>query len=145
MRIRARSLALPLGSALLVASAALGPRGAGTELAEPWSETTSLDGTFLVRYRTTPPRIELGVDFDVEVEVALAGGGELPGDLDLGIDGDMPEHGHGLLRTPLTERLGPRRFRARDLRFFMPGYWELYFDLSHGAFTERALASVVLD
>lgn len=107
---------------------------------QDWKRVTSNDGTHVIRYRTTPATIELGVDFDVEAEVL-----DTNGVFDLRIDGDMPEHGHGLLHPPRTERLGDTTFRARELRCFMPGHWELYFDVTRGAVTERAQVAVEID
>lgn len=110
-----------------------------------WRALESNDGAHRLRYRTSPARLELGIDFDVEVELLPADEGGPPPDLALAIDGDMPEHGHGLLREPRTERLAPGRFRARGLRLFMPGHWELYFDVTAGAVTERAQVEVWID
>lgn len=110
-----------------------------------WHALTSNDGAHRLRYRTTPAHLELGLDFDVEVELLPAHADQPVPDLALTIDGDMPEHGHGLLRDPRTERLGPGRFRARGLRLFMPGHWELYFDVTAGTVTERAQVEVWID
>ena len=57
----------------------------------------------------------------------------------------MPEHGHGMNRVPRIEAKGGGRFRAEGLLFHMPGKWELYFDVTRGALTERAQADVHLE
>lgn len=120
----------------------LGHQGPG---AGDWRELASNDGAHRLRYRTSPAAVELGTDFDVEVELLPAEEGGPNPDLALRIDGDMPEHGHGLLHDPRTERLAAGRFRARGLRLFMPGHWELYFDVTRGALTERAQVALWID
>ncbi len=137
-------------AALTAALALVGPRAEhlGALRAQDdggWRALTSNDGAHRLRYRTNPARLELGVDFEVEVELLATPGGPPPEGHALTIDGDMPEHGHGLLREPRTERLAPGRFRARGLRLFMPGHWELYFDVTAGAVTERAQVEVWID
>ena len=40
------------------------------------------------------------------------------------VDGDMPEHQHGLPTQPeVTEDLGSGRYRVEGMKFSMPGYW----------------------
>jgi hypothetical protein len=57
----------------------------------------------------------------------------------------MPEHGHGMNRVPKIEAKEGGRFRAEGLLFHMPGRWELYFDVTRGALTERAQTDVHLE
>ena len=67
------------------------------------------------------------------------------GDIELSVDAAMPEHGHGMNRVPSVAALGDGRFRAEGLLFHMPGRWEIYFDVTRGAITERAQADVELE
>jgi len=66
------------------------------------------------------------------------------GDLELSVDAAMPEHGHGMNRVPRIET-GDGHFRAEGLLFHMPGKWELYFDVTQGAVTERAQTIILLE
>lgn len=55
------------------------------------------------------------------------------------VDADMPEHRHGLLSAPQLAQGGPGRFRVKELNFHMPGYWELYVDLTRDGVLERVI------
>jgi len=104
---------------------------------------TSNDGTYEVRWKNRSGEIELGQAFELEVNVRRADGGEL--EESLAFDARMPEHGHGMNREAAVKALGGGRFEVAGVFLHMPGYWELYFDLTRGALTERAQASLDLD
>ena len=57
----------------------------------------------------------------------------------------MPQHGHGMNRVPEVRALAGGRFRVEGLFFHMPGRWELYFDVTQGARTERAQVAIDLE
>ena len=47
------------------------------------------------------------------------------------VDGDMPQHGHGLpTLLQVTENLGQGDYRVEGLKFHMPGWWIVEFDIS---------------
>ena len=47
---------------------------------------------------------------------------------EISIDGDMPEHGHGLPTQPeVTEELGEGSYLVEGMKFSMPGWWILQF------------------
>ena len=66
-------------------------------------------------------------------------------DVELAVDAAMPEHGHGMNRVPKVGARPDGGFHAEGLLFHMPGKWQLYFDVTRGAVTERAQADVVLE
>nr|WP_165614770.1 FixH family protein [Sinorhizobium alkalisoli] len=44
----------------------------------------------------------------------------------IGIDGGMPQHGHGLPTAPaVTKSLGGGRYLIEGMKFNMPGWWEI--------------------
>ncbi|MDE3795846.1 Auxin-binding protein [Sinorhizobium meliloti] len=44
----------------------------------------------------------------------------------IGINGGMPQHGHGLPTEPaVTKSLGGGRFLVEGVKFNMPGWWEI--------------------
>lgn len=46
----------------------------------------------------------------------------------ISLDGDMPEHGHGLPTQPeVTEHLGSGSYLVEGLKFSMPGWWVMKF------------------
>lgn len=106
-------------------------------------ELESHDGTYTVTCRIVPEDFEVGDLFGLELEVRRADGE--PVTATLAVDARMPEHGHGMNREPIVEARGGGRFEASNLMFHMPGYWELYLDLTRGAVTERAQAPLELE
>jgi hypothetical protein len=49
----------------------------------------------------------------------------------IGIDGGMPQHGHGLPTSPaVTAYLGDGRYRMEGVKFNMAGWWELKLSIS---------------
>ena len=65
-------------------------------------------------------------------------------DISLTVDAAMPEHGHGMNRVPKIARADDGHFVVEGLLFHMTGRWELYFDITRGAVTERAQCEVEL-
>lgn len=71
------------------------------------------------------PRIPVGVMQEWAVLVRDGAGAPRSG-LRLAIDGEMPDHGHGLPTSPRIRATDePGRYRLEGLRFSMPGYWRL--------------------
>jgi hypothetical protein len=116
---------------------------------QPWSSAPSFAsnaGTYLLRVQPDPARIPQGRRFALQVWVFRADSPDQPcSAVELTVDADMPEHGHGLPRIPSVQRVGPGSFDVSGLRLHMPGYWELYFDVTQGAATERAQLGFTLE
>lgn len=52
-------------------------------------------------------------------------------DVQIRVDGGMPEHDHGLPTAPrVTRELGPGRYLLEGLRFHMNGRWQLLLDIT---------------
>lgn len=116
------------------------PPGDGVE------EIASHAGSYLVRFRPAPAPVPENEPFGLEVWVLDAGDEpRLAADVELAVDAGMPEHGHGMNREPKVKRLGPGHFAVTGMLFHMPGDWELYFDVTRGALTERAQTELTLD
>ena len=117
----------------------------------PWEGTQALESNaagYVIRYRAEPAEIPWGDPFALEVWVVeREGAGEpwLVEGAELAVDAAMPEHGHGMNRVPDITASGPGHFRVEGMLFHMPGRWELYFDVTEGALTERAQLEVLLD
>ncbi len=105
----------------------------------------SNDGRWEVEVDCVEGGLELAERFTLELKIKSAETGEVPSDLSLSVQARMPEHGHGMNVAPEVSKLGPGHFRAEGFRLHMPGYWELYFDISQGAVTERAQIIRVLE
>jgi hypothetical protein len=51
----------------------------------------------------------------------------------LKVDGDMPQHGHGLPTRPVVTRtLGHGDYMVEGMKFQMGGWWQVYVDVSAG-------------
>lgn len=49
------------------------------------------------------------------------------------LDGDMPQHGHGLPTRPqVTRNLGNGDYLVEGLKFHMPGWWVMDFEITSG-------------
>ncbi len=99
----------------------------------------SNDGAWRIVYRTEPEPPERGAPFSVEAWVcATSAPDRLRADVALRIDAAMPQHQHGMNRVPAISPSDSGGFRAQGLLFHMAGSWELFFDVTEGAITERA-------
>jgi len=103
-------------------------------------------GDYVVHFEPGPGEIPDNEAFALRVWVAHAGApNELASDVRLAVDAAMPEHGHGMNRTPRITRDDDGAFVVEGMLFHMTGRWELYFDITSGALTERAQTDVVLE
>ena len=105
----------------------------------PWAEASvveSTTGRWEVRWVSTPTWIPDNEPFELRVWV-FDSAGELA-DVELAVDAAMPQHGHGMNRVPEVVPGEDGGFLVDGLLFHMPGRWELYFDITQGALTERA-------
>lgn len=144
---------------------ATGVQPVASEGPSPDGTILSNDGTYLVRYRTEPSPIPLNEPFSMEVLVYDAREPSRPAEaVSLGVEARMPAHRHGMNQVPEVRAvldgtedpaihswaledpaLGNGRYQVRGMLFHMPGVWELYFDLTRWAVTERAQVAVTLD
>ncbi|MCL4299889.1 MAG: FixH family protein [Anaerolineae bacterium] len=61
------------------------------------------------------------------------------------VDGDMPQHGHGLPTRPqVTEYLGNGDYRVEGLKFHMPGWWIVEFDITAEGQTDHVTFNLTL-
>ena len=86
-----------------------------------------------------PPQRDLN---EWELQVGDASGAPQSG-CELGVGLYMPAHGHAAPAEPtVAPGDSPGRYRLSDLNFSMPGTWEVTFELTCGALTDRVVASV---
>lgn len=63
----------------------------------------------------------------------------------IGVDGGMPQHGHGLPTSPaVTAYLGDGRYRIEGMRFNMSGWWVLELAIDGPAGADKAVFNLVL-
>jgi hypothetical protein len=115
----------------------------------PWDgaeRIVSNGGEYVVYLRTDPTTTPENAEFSATVWVFARLATDKPlTDVSLDVDAFMPEHGHGMNRVPEITKREDGGFDAQGLLLHMGGNWELYFDVTRGAITERAQKRVVLE
>ena len=72
--------------------------------------------------------------------------GEAVENAQISVDGDMPQHGHGLPTRPqVTEYLGQGDYRVEGLKFHMPGWWIVEFDITADGQSDHVTFNLLLD
>jgi hypothetical protein len=106
------------------------------EASEYAVERSSSQGAFRVSYRTEGP-VPVGRLHAWTLHVARADGTPVT-DATIAVDGDMPEHRHGLPTRPrVTRHLGNGDYLVEGVKFQMGGWWVMDFDIAAGGQTER--------
>lgn len=59
-------------------------------------------------------------------------------DVRLSVDGWMPDHLHGFVIRPSVARTGPGQYTVSNMLLHMEGKWQIFFDITRGAISERA-------
>ena len=125
------------------------------------TSSASNAGRYTVCIKTIPEAIPLNEPFTMSVLVYEdPARSRLAQKVILQVDATMPEHHHGMTLKPLVSAIdgpllqdlppghgarGDGRFEVRGMLFHMPGRWEIQFDITHGAVTERAQIEINLD
>ncbi len=103
-------------------------------------------GSYVVHVSPPPEELPDNEDFELRVWIARAAAPhEVAREVKLAVEASMPEHGHGMNRTPKIARGEGGEFVVQGMLFHMTGRWELYFDITSGALSERAQVDVLLE
>ncbi len=93
------------------------------------TEVMSEKGLFQVAYDTEVKPIPIGRIHRWRIQVLDAGGNPVESARIL-VDGGMPEHGHGLPTEPeMTDNMGNGVYEIGGMRFSMPGWWVVEFQV----------------
>ncbi len=96
------------------------------------SEKFSAAGLYQVRY-TAPQPIPLHELHGWELWIEDASGRPVT-KAQITVDGDMPQHGHGLATQPrVTSELGEGGYLVEGIKFQMGGWWFVEFEVEGGA------------
>jgi hypothetical protein len=61
------------------------------------------------------------------------------------VDGDMPQHGHGLATRPqVTDYLGNGDYKVEGMKFHMPGWWVVDFVVTADGQTDQVRFNMLL-
>ena len=100
------------------------------------STRLSENGLFLVSYASSESVVPVNQMHQWTLHVETADG-ELVKDATITVDGDMPEHGHGLPTRPqVTEYLGNGDYLVEGMKFQMGGWWVMDFTITTNGHTD---------
>lgn len=84
---------------------------------------SSNSGLYQVRYTPEPASIPINQIHSWTIHIETADGQPVEG-ATISVDGDMPQHLHGLPTAPqVTQDLGGGAYLVEGLKFHMPGWW----------------------
>jgi len=96
------------------------------------TEKMTENGTFRVSYTSMVEPIPINRIHAWKLLVKDADGRPVTG-ATISLDGDMPQHGHGLPTEPeVTEDLGSGEYLVEGVKFSMPGWWVMNFTVRAG-------------
>jgi hypothetical protein len=101
-------------------------------------------GLYVAALAADPAPIPVGAMHTWTVTVTTPDGKPAEG-VSIGIDGGMPQHGHGLPTAPkVTADLGEGAHRIEGMKFSMTGWWTLTVAIDGPAGADRATFNLVL-
>jgi len=96
-------------------------------------------GRFHVRWRPVPSPIPVNESFELDVLITTPDEAARPVEgAEVYVHGDMPAHGHGMVREPRAREVGGGRYRVLGMLLHMGGHWELSIDVIHAGVAETA-------
>ena len=105
----------------------------------------SENGLFLVSYTSTESVVPVNQMHRWTLHVETANG-ELVENATITVDGDMPEHGHGLPTRPqVTEYLGNGDYLVEGMKFQMGGWWVMDFIITTNGHTDAVHFNIKLN
>jgi hypothetical protein len=104
----------------------------------------SKDGGFKATYASDPEAIPVNkmISWKLRVETV---DGQAVKDAEITVNGDMPEHGHGLPTQPkVTKNFGDGTYLVEGIKFSMPGWWIMTFSIKAGGKTDTVTFNLKL-
>jgi hypothetical protein len=110
-----------------------------------YSTTQESDnGLYRVSYLSSTGTIPVNQMHEWTLHVEKADGTPVE-DATITVDGDMPQHGHGLPTSPrVTEYLGNGDYRVEGLKFQMGGWWLMDFTITANGQTDAVHFNMLL-
>ncbi|HMB24639.1 MAG TPA: FixH family protein [Anaerolineales bacterium] len=105
---------------------------------------TSEDGLFKVSYAPSTGTVPVNQMHQWTLHVETADGQPVE-DATIAVDGDMPQHGHGLPTQPrVTENLGNGDYLVDGMKFQMGGWWLMDFTITANGKTDAVHFNMML-
>ena len=103
------------------------------------------NGLFRVSYASSQDRVPVNKIHQWTLHVETADG-QLVENATITVDGDMPEHGHGLPTRPqVTEYLGNGDYLVEGVKFQMGGWWVMDFTITAESLTDAVHFNMTLN
>jgi hypothetical protein len=137
------------GLALVVLATVWAVMALGSSMGVPagldYSTTRLSDaGIYQASYTVSPPAIPINQLHTWTLHVETPDGQPVTG-AQIGVDGDMPQHGHGLPTRPqVTQELGNGNYLVEGMKFQMGGWWVMDFDITVAGQTDRVSFNLML-
>jgi hypothetical protein len=104
----------------------------------------SEQATYRVSYKSEPARVPVNQMHSWTLHVETAAGQPVA-DAAVKVDGDMPQHGHGLPTRPrVTRNLGNGDYLVEGMKFQMGGWWVMEFTVASGGRSDVAKFNLML-
>lgn len=101
-------------------------------------------GAFKASYTSDPEAITINSMISWKLKVETADGQPVR-DAEITVNGDMPEHGHGLPSQPqVTRNLGDGSYLVEGIKFSMPGWWTMTFSIRAAGKTDSVTFNLKL-
>jgi hypothetical protein len=114
---------------------------------ESWTHTAhTVFGTYSVQWRTMDGApIPNNLPFQAIALVQRVADGTNVPDAEVVFQGDMPGHGHGMLREPRATELGDGLYLIDGILLHMAGRWVVHMDVIEGGKAERSTFTLDVD
>jgi hypothetical protein len=111
----------------------------------PENSAPTREGLFLVSWESSVTPVPLQTIHEWTLTVTDPEGNPVE-EANILIDGDMPEHMHGLPTQPeVTDELGDGRYRVEGMKFSMPGFWNITVFVQAGGRYDQATFELTLE
>ncbi len=108
------------------------------------TEQMSENKKFILSYQTVREKIPVNKIHEWLLSLKTPGGEPISG-AEITLDGDMPQHGHGLPTKPeVTQDLGNGEYVAEGVQFSMPGWWVMKFTVRAGGEVDTVTFNLVV-
>jgi len=102
-------------------------------------------GLYQVAFKQENGELAVGPITTFLVELKDAQGNPVEG-AEIGVDGGMPQHGHGLPTSPkLSGIVGPGNYRIDGVKFSMGGWWQFNLAITSHVGEDAVTFNVVLE
>jgi hypothetical protein len=105
---------------------------------------TSANGLYVINYTAETGSVPVNQMQKWTLHVETPDGRPVE-DAEISVDGDMPQHGHGLPTRPqVTQYLGNGDYQVEGLKFNMPGWWVVDFVIISNGQSDSVRFNMVL-